>query len=140
LEAYEITWLPSLCPRHFGLVSYAIRVISKERSWLVLPQSSGYIVHPCFLGSAVIIVVFYIVTISVVLCGLVVRVSGYSRRGPGSIPGATRFFWVPVGLEPGTLSLVSINEELLERKSGSGLGNQDKLPWGFRRSDHATPL
>jgi hypothetical protein len=26
------------------------------------------------------------------LCGLVVRVSGYRFRGPGSIPGATRFF------------------------------------------------
>jgi hypothetical protein len=25
------------------------------------------------------------------LCGLVVRVPGYSSRGPGSIPGATRF-------------------------------------------------
>jgi hypothetical protein len=25
------------------------------------------------------------------LCGLVVRVSGYRPRGPGSIPGATRF-------------------------------------------------
>jgi hypothetical protein len=24
-------------------------------------------------------------------CGLVVRVPGYSFRGPGSIPGATRF-------------------------------------------------
>jgi hypothetical protein len=26
------------------------------------------------------------------LCGLVVRVPGYRSRGPGSIPGATRFF------------------------------------------------
>jgi hypothetical protein len=26
-----------------------------------------------------------------VLCGLVVRVSGYRSRGPSSIPGATRF-------------------------------------------------
>jgi hypothetical protein len=25
------------------------------------------------------------------LCGLVVRVPGYRSRGPGSIPGATRF-------------------------------------------------
>jgi hypothetical protein len=35
------------------------------------------------------------------LCGLVVRVSGYRFRGPGSIPGATRF---------------------LLRSSGSGMG------------------
>jgi hypothetical protein len=26
------------------------------------------------------------------LCGLVIKVSGYRYRGPGSIPGATRFF------------------------------------------------
>jgi hypothetical protein len=26
------------------------------------------------------------------LCGLVVRVPGYRFRGPGSIPGATKFF------------------------------------------------
>jgi hypothetical protein len=34
------------------------------------------------------------------LCGLVVRVSGYRSRGPGSIPGATRFSekWVWNGL------------------------------------------
>ena len=32
----------------------------------------------------------------------------------GSIPGATRFFWVVVGLERGLLSLVRSTEELLE--------------------------
>jgi hypothetical protein len=30
-------------------------------------------------------------TISDHLCGLLVRVPGYRSRGPGSIPGATRF-------------------------------------------------
>jgi hypothetical protein len=50
-------------------------------------------------------------------CGLVVRVSGYRSRGPGSIPGATRFFWQVVGLERGPLSLVSTTEELLGRKN-----------------------
>jgi hypothetical protein len=59
------------------------------------------------------------------LCGLVVRVLGYRFRGPGSIPGATRFFWEVVGLEQGPLSLVSTIEELLERISrGSGLENR----------------
>jgi hypothetical protein len=43
------------------------------------------------------------------LCGLVVKVPGYRFRGPGSIPGATRFFWEVVGLERGPLSLVFIN-------------------------------
>jgi hypothetical protein len=30
-------------------------------------------------------------TISNCLCGLVIRVPGYRSRGPGSIPGATRY-------------------------------------------------
>jgi hypothetical protein len=44
-------------------------------------------------------------------------------RGPGSIPGTTRFSWggggerkQVVGLERGLLSLVSTTEELLDRK------------------------
>jgi hypothetical protein len=49
------------------------------------------------------------------LCGLVVRVLGYRSGGPGSIPGTTRKKKV-VGLEQGPLSLVSITEELLDRK------------------------
>jgi hypothetical protein len=32
------------------------------------------------------------------LCGLLVRVPGYSSRGPGSIPGATKFFLEIMGL------------------------------------------
>jgi hypothetical protein len=32
-----------------------------------------------------------VVVISDRLCGLVIRVPGYRSRGPGSIPGATRF-------------------------------------------------
>jgi hypothetical protein len=57
------------------------------------------------------------------LCGLVVRVLGYRSGGPGSIPGTTRFSEgkkkkrkTVVGLERGPLSLVSTNEELLDRK------------------------
>jgi hypothetical protein len=48
------------------------------------------------------------------LCGLVVIVLGYRSGGPGSIPGTTRIN--AVGLERGPLSLVSITEELLDRK------------------------
>jgi hypothetical protein len=47
------------------------------------------------------------------LCGLVVRVLGYSSAGPGSNPGTTRK--KVVGLERGSLSLVSTAEELLDR-------------------------
>jgi hypothetical protein len=69
------------------------------------------------------------------LCALVVRVSGYRSKGPGSIPGATRFFCEVVGLQRGSLSLVSTIEEQLERKSSaSGLesreyGRRDPLRW-----------
>jgi hypothetical protein len=49
------------------------------------------------------------------LCGLVVKVLGYRSGGPGSIPGTTRGKKV-VGLERGPLRLVSITEELLDRK------------------------
>jgi hypothetical protein len=49
------------------------------------------------------------------LCGLVIRVIGYRSGGLGSIPGTTRKKKV-VGLERGTLSLVSTAEELLDRK------------------------
>jgi hypothetical protein len=66
------------------------------------------------------------------ICGLVVRVSGYRSRGPSSIPGATRFFWVVVGLERGPLGHVSTVEELLGRKSsGTGLESQE---YGHRDS------
>jgi hypothetical protein len=50
------------------------------------------------------------------LCGLVVRAPGCRSRGPGSVPGTTTFYekkWVWNG---GSLSLVSTNEELLDRK------------------------
>jgi hypothetical protein len=65
----------------------------------------------------------------------VARVPGYRSRGLGSNPDTTRFFWEVVGLERGSLSLVSTTEELLEIKSsGSGeeireYGHGDPLPW-----------
>jgi hypothetical protein len=47
------------------------------------------------------------------LYGLVVRVLGYRSGGPGSIPGTIRK--KIVGLERGSLSIVSTTEELLDR-------------------------
>jgi hypothetical protein len=44
-----------------------------------------------------------------------VTVLGYRSGGPGSIPGTTRKEKA-VGLERGPLGLVSITEELLDRK------------------------
>jgi hypothetical protein len=50
------------------------------------------------------------------LCGLVVRVLGYSPRVPEFDSWQYKIFCVAVGLERGPLSLMRINEELLERK------------------------
>jgi hypothetical protein len=54
-------------------------------------------------------------TSSDLLCGLVVRVLGYRSGGPGSIPDTTRKNKL-LGLERGPLSLVSITEEVFDRK------------------------
>jgi hypothetical protein len=48
------------------------------------------------------------------LCGVVVRVLGYRSGGPGSIPATTRK--KVVGLERGSLGLVSTTEELHDIK------------------------
>jgi hypothetical protein len=50
------------------------------------------------------------------LCGLVIRVPGYRPSGPLFHSRRYQIFRVIVGLKRGPLSLVSINEELLERK------------------------
>jgi hypothetical protein len=54
------------------------------------------------------------------LCGLVARVPGYSSRGPGSIPGATRFSekcWVWNGVHSALrVQLRSYFEEKLATK------------------------
>jgi hypothetical protein len=48
-------------------------------------------------------------------CGLAIRVSGYSRRGPVVHSRRYQIFSVSVDLERDPNSLVRINEELLER-------------------------
>jgi hypothetical protein len=50
------------------------------------------------------------------LCNLVVRVPGCRPRSPGFDSRRYQIFCLAVGLERGPLSLVRINEELLERK------------------------
>jgi hypothetical protein len=58
------------------------------------------------------------------LCGLVARVPGCRTRGAGFDSRRYQIFRVIVVLKRGPLSLVRINEELLERKSSeSGLEN-----------------
>jgi hypothetical protein len=50
---------------------------------------------PCFLSFILstlkYICFLFCVCVCSRLCGLVVRVPGYRSRGPGSIPGSTRF-------------------------------------------------
>ena len=50
----------------------------------------------------------------ILICGLVVRVSGYRYRGLGFDSRRYQIFWVVVCLERGPLSLVRSIEELLE--------------------------
>jgi hypothetical protein len=50
------------------------------------------------------------------ICGLVVRARGCKPRGPGFDSRRYQIFCIAVGLEWDPVSLMSINEELLERK------------------------
>jgi hypothetical protein len=50
------------------------------------------------------------------LCGLVVRVPGCYLRGPGFDSHLYQIFYVGLCLERSSLSLIRINEFLLERK------------------------
>jgi hypothetical protein len=73
------------------------------------------------------------------LCGLVVRVPLYRSRGPGSIPGTTRFSemqWVWNGVQ--TVSWVQLRNYLKEKNSGSGLETENTAV-GIRCADNATP-
>ena len=64
------------------------------------------------------------------LCGLVVRVSGYKYRGPGFDPHRYQIFWVVVGLERGPLSLVNLVRPIwvatwMKKVAAPGLENRD---------------
>jgi hypothetical protein len=72
------------------------------------------------------------------LCGLVVRVLGNRSGGPGSIPGITKK--KVVGLERGSLSLVSITEELRDRKVKTPVQKTENTAVGIRHADHVAPF
>jgi hypothetical protein len=69
------------------------------------------------------------------LYGLVVSVPGHRSKGSGFDSWHWEIFWEVVGLERGSLSLVSTTEELLgTNSSGSGLenleyGSGDAMRW-----------
>jgi hypothetical protein len=72
------------------------------------------------------------------LCGLRARVLGYRFGGPGSIPVTTRKKKV-VGLERGSLSLVSTTEELLDRKVAAPVYKIENTAVVIRHADHVAP-
>jgi hypothetical protein len=85
---------------------------------------------PYYLQCAEMLVIVMVLHVHVItidcLCGLVIRVPGGRPRGSRLKSQRYQIFWVAVGLEWGPLSLMSINEELLERESsGYGLENWD---------------
>jgi hypothetical protein len=60
------------------------------------------------------------------LCGLEAEVPGYRSRGFQFDSRCYQIFWQVLGLERGSLSLMSTSRELLRRNSsGSGLENRD---------------
>jgi hypothetical protein len=73
------------------------------------------------------------------LCGLVIRVPGYTSRDPGFDSRRYHISWEVMGLERGPLSLVSITEELLEWKSIDYVSRKPRLtttrhsPFAYKR-------
>jgi hypothetical protein len=75
------------------------------------------------------------------VCGLMVRVPGYSSRDPGFYSGRYQIFWEVVGLEQGPLSLLRITEELLQWKSSCSGPRKSRLTAvGIHCAYHATSL
>jgi hypothetical protein len=67
--------------------------------------------------------------------------SWLQTQGTTFVSWCFQIFWVAVGLKQGPLSLMRINEELLEIKSsGSCLENWDLWPWGFHCTEYVAPL
>jgi hypothetical protein len=74
------------------------------------------------------------------LCGLVFRVPGCISRGPGSIPGATRFFRSS-GFGTGSTQPREYNWGPTWKKKYRSLSRKSRLrPEGILRADYATPL
>jgi hypothetical protein len=73
------------------------------------------------------------------LCGLVVRVPGCRSRGPGFDFRHYKIFWEVLGLERGSLSLVSTIEELLGRKIAAQVYKTENTAVGIRHANHVAP-
>jgi hypothetical protein len=87
------------------------------------------------------LVVYSLVYNTFCLCGLVIRVSGYTSGSPRFDSRPNHIFREIGGVERGPLSLVCKFEELLESKSSdSGLENRDLPQWEFVALTTQQPL
>jgi hypothetical protein len=124
MEVYDHFQSPVTSSPEEGGVSIHWLIGSQIRSWCVMYWCKESFVVPWNRLGEVTSAVF--VRIYDRLYGLVVRVPGCRSRSPGFDSQRYQIFWEVVGLERGSLSLVSTIEELLERKSCcSGLENRD---------------
>jgi hypothetical protein len=74
------------------------------------------------------------------LYGHVVRVPGCGSRCPVLYSQHYQILWEVVGLERGPLSLVSITEELLDRKVAATVKKSEITAVGIHCVDNTTPL
>jgi hypothetical protein len=72
------------------------------------------------------------------LCGLVVGVPGYRFRGPGAIPGSTRFSekWIWNGVH--SASWVQLRSYLKEKVAAT-VWKTEITAVGIRQADHVAP-
>jgi hypothetical protein len=123
-------WRHHVSPNRLLTFNRLHGVISQKKDFFILFK----LLHPQVWTSELKIISNSIFTLDR-LCGLVVRVHGYTSRGPGFDSRRCQMFWEVVGLERGPHSLLRIIEQLLEWKSsGSGLETRindrgDPLRW-----------
>jgi hypothetical protein len=110
--------------QHINLLSSASATVPQKLQMLWLPKINKMCLYILWSHSQVTRMTFLstISTNNNRLCGLAVRVPGYTSRGPVFDSLCYKTFREVVGLEWGPLSLMSITEEQLGRNSsGSGL-------------------
>jgi hypothetical protein len=110
----------------FGLTQGPDSLRALVNAVMNLPWETIQWLHTCGLWSSVQLHrISYIYITADRVCGLVVRVPGCYPRGPGFDSRRYQIFSVAVSLERGPLSLMSINEELLESEIAAPIYKTD---------------